>query len=1045
MSSVISYAQSLKLFLDQSFSSVPEIMWLHLGADLGMALICFSSAVLLISFLIRRQDLKKRRPFVYFSLFFILTGTLFAVHLAAPWYRTYVLEGILKAVTVIFSLAALYFLRNRVPAALRLPSPDQVARTVLDMERRTEVLKQELRTREISQKALEKNLKETQEISLQQKALIEESAKEMALRTQTLSVCQKLFDHSEGLLAILDKSGRILEIKGPVGTILGYPAGCLTGTRAFELVNPENRLEVWHFISEGASPSSHSGPVTFQVRHANGSWKWLKASGWNYLDSDPMPCILVSAVDVTREREFEIQLNGIPALLDEITAKSDFHEALQTTVQRICEANDWKYGEAWLPLSDGRVHECSVSWFASERFEEFRRMSKGMRLPTHLGTAGKIFASRTPQWIHPISQSDDSAFLRIQMAKEAGFQAALAVPVLDEGQVIAILLFFSENFESGDLRMLDVVHLLGLQLGLILRRKLAEEAVRDANQQVEKRIREKTEELHDENQELNKRVTDLTRTETELRQSQENFLTLVHSIDGIVWEYDLAKEQFSFVSQQAERILGLPVTSWYETPRIWEDHIHGQDREAAVAFRERIALEKNPDQFEYRMITADGKTLWLRDMVSVVEESGRAIKLRGVMVNITEAKQVEEALNQERNFVTTVLDTASAIVMILDPEGRIVRFNRSCEKISGYLLTDVQNKPAWDLFLGDADKVRVKNIYARLLAGQYPINYESTWIARDGTQRVIAWSDTVLVNRYGTVLNVISTGIDITESKEVEQKLKEAVADLARSNWDLDKFSRELKNANDRLRKMDELKSHFISAASHELRTPLTSIKGYVETILGKEAGPINEKQHEFLGYVKESTDRLHRLLNELLDISKIESGQVQMQKELLSLRELLQEELLIFKGQADKKNLTLKLETDVHMKEIYADSDKVRELVANLLSNAIKYTASGGNIRVLARNRENGLQVDIEDNGIGIRDADLVKVFEPFQHIEKNGFEDTESAGLGLTLAKRIVEAHDGQIWVNSKEGRGSVFSVFLPTGTPSPSNRQTPWVITQ
>jgi PAS domain S-box-containing protein len=388
------------------------------------------------------------------------------------------------------------------------------------------------------------------------------------------------------------------------------------------------------------------------------------------------------------------------------------------------------------------------------------------------------------------------------------------------------------------------------------------------------------------------------------------------------------------------------------------------------------------------------------------------------------------AWQEERNFVSAVLDTASAVVMILDSTGNILRMNRACERISGVTEKDVAGQCFWDMFLVPGEVENVRNIFKRLLAGQFPANYESSWVAKDGTRRAIAWSNTVLTRREKDMQHVIATGVDITPRKEAEEKLQEAIGDLARTNRDLDKYSAELVEANRRLKKLDELKSHFISAASHELKTPLTSLKGYVEMVLNGEAGPINDEQKEYLTYVKESTDRLYRLLRDLLDISKIESGQVKMHRDPTDLRSLIKDEISLFKGQARDKETGLSMEVDPLLNNVVCDADKIREVLDNLLSNAIKYTPARGQVKITARNADGGgVLIEVRDNGIGIKKEDQLRIFDPFQRIPKPAMEtDEESTGLGLTLVKRIVEAHGGEIRVQSEEGKGTLFTVLLP-----------------
>lgn len=725
-------------------------------------------------------------------------------------------------------------------------------------------------------------------------------------------------------------------------------------------------------------------------------------------------------------------LNLLPPMVQAIRQATDLRSTLQTTLEKICQATGWEYGESWVLGEDGKNLECGSAWYGNSSFEEFRKASQELRFSPDTGIAGKVWTSRKPEWFQQVAKQSSVVFSRTQMAK-AGFQIALGIPIIADGQVVAVLVFFSRISRSYDLRIIGLAFMAAAQAGSVIERNLAKNILQKSDEEIEKNFQERSEGLIKEKEALACEIISLRKIEQHLQKIQKNDQALIHSIGGIVWEYDLLTSKFTFVSDQAESMLGYPVETWLAEPNFWQDHIHGGDRELAVAFRERAAEEKTDDQFEYRMITADGHARWFRDMVRVVIENDQAVKLRGTMVDITEQKLVEEALSQERNYTTAVLDMAGALVIVLDPEGKIVRFNSTAEKISGR--SNVKGSYFWDLFCSPKDISKMKTIMSRLLAGQFPINYESEWTAKDGNQFVTAWSHTVLFNKENVPINIIATGTDITKRKEIERRLTEVIEELARSNQDLDRYSRELKDANERLKRLDEMKSEFFSAASHELKTPLTSIEGYLETILQEEVGPLNSQQKDFLGYVKQSTDRLHRLLIELLDISKIESGQIKMDKDWTNLRELLKEELMIFKAQAGAKDISLELETGGDLREIYCDADKIREVMDNLISNAIKYTPRGGRVKIKSSNLEQGVRIDVQDTGIGIKEQDFARIFEPFQCIEKNGTEAEESVGLGLTLVKKIVEAHEGQIKVASLEAKGSTFSVIFPVGTSQPA----------
>lgn len=263
------------------------------------------------------------------------------------------------------------------------------------------------------------------------------------------------------------------------------------------------------------------------------------------------------------------------------------------------------------------------------------------------------------------------------------------------------------------------------------------------------------------------------------------------------------------------------------------------------------------------------------------------------------------------------------------------------------------------------------------------------------------------------------------ERRWAEEALLNAYTEL---ELRVEERTQELKQANEKLKQLDQLKSDFILAASHELRTPLTSIKGYIKLILQGKVGDLSDQQREFLGHVQNATDRLQRLLGELLSISKIESGEFSMKKENVQIAQIVEKEVLIYKAEADQKQIVLELDVQPDLGILVCDSDKIREVIANLISNALKYTPQNGKVRVSVLNRNTAAEITVQDNGIGIHPDHQTKIFDTFHHVHQRGLRGEESTGLGLALAKRIVKAHGGEIHVESREGQGSIFTVSLP-----------------
>lgn len=240
--------------------------------------------------------------------------------------------------------------------------------------------------------------------------------------------------------------------------------------------------------------------------------------------------------------------------------------------------------------------------------------------------------------------------------------------------------------------------------------------------------------------------------------------------------------------------------------------------------------------------------------------------------------------------------------------------------------------------------------------------------------------------------------------------------------------TKELALANEKLKKIDKLKSEFVSAVSHELRTPLTSIKGYAAILMSGKLGAVPQPAKERLKKINKHSDSLTKLVNDLLDISRIESGRAGMKLEKLDLQDALSWVADLMAPQLKQKKIELAVDVSKKVPACLADTMQLGRVLTNLLGNAIKFTPEKGNISIKVKEDKSFLQIDVRDSGIGIAEEDLANIFEEFYRVDNTINQEIKGTGLGLSLAKRIVEAHKGKIWVNSKPGKGTTFSFTLP-----------------
>jgi signal transduction histidine kinase len=291
---------------------------------------------------------------------------------------------------------------------------------------------------------------------------------------------------------------------------------------------------------------------------------------------------------------------------------------------------------------------------------------------------------------------------------------------------------------------------------------------------------------------------------------------------------------------------------------------------------------------------------------------------------------------------------------------------------------------------------------------------------------VLSWSLIGPIQRIGTRLAAIAAG-DFAGRVEVPNR--DELGDLAKN---VDRMNDELRRVYRQLESTSRHKSEFLANMSHELRTPLNAIIGFSQVLHEQMFGQINAKQKEYLEDILSSGNHLLSLINDVLDLSKVEAGQVELEINAFSLREALERGLVMVRERATTSGVRLGLELDPAVEVIEGDERRIRQVIFNLLSNAVKFTPSGGLVELRSAERDGEVRVSVADTGPGIAPEDQDRIFEEFQQTEV-GAGQREGTGLGLALSKRLIELHGGRIWVDSEPGHGSTFTFSLPAGVAS------------
>jgi signal transduction histidine kinase len=255
--------------------------------------------------------------------------------------------------------------------------------------------------------------------------------------------------------------------------------------------------------------------------------------------------------------------------------------------------------------------------------------------------------------------------------------------------------------------------------------------------------------------------------------------------------------------------------------------------------------------------------------------------------------------------------------------------------------------------------------------------------------------------------------------------------ELGRLNNELANLQRELSKKNAELERLNEQKNHFLGIAAHDLRNPLNAIQMYSEFLLEESSSVLDQEHLEFVSIIHASSEFMLRLVNDLLDVAKIESGKLQLDLDLTDLASLMEHNVAVNRALAARKGVEVQFRSNEMRLEILIDGAKIEQVLNNLITNAVKFSPSGSVIEVLLAKSENNAVISVRDQGPGIPVAELDNLFKPFQRTSVKATAGEQSTGLGLAIARRIVLGHQGKVWVESEVGKGSTFYVLLPIET--------------
>ncbi len=486
-----------------------------------------------------------------------------------------------------------------------------------------------------------------------------------------------------------------------------------------------------------------------------------------------------------------------------------------------------------------------------------------------------------------------------------------------------------------------------------------------------------------------KDITERQQAEEKLQASQA-LLAKAEKIAKIgSWEYNFTTQKLTW-SEELFQILGFTGDrSIPSCAKIFEC-IHPEDRLLVNNTLREGHIDGKPWQFNYRWILPNGTVKYLESRGEpTIDSQGKVLKVWGTIMDISERIQAEKSLQRSEKQLKLIADALPVLIAYIDKQQRYLYNNRTYEIWFGRPLSSLLGRPIKELF-GENNYQKMLPYIKTALSGK-AVTFETQYTNASGNSY---WVDATYIPDFdsdGEIKGFFSMVNDITSRKEIER-----------------------------------MKSEFISIASHEMRTPLTSIHGVIKLLCAGRLGSLSPAGKEMANMALRNSERLVRLVDDVINLERMESGRDTVQKQKCDSAELIQQAVEMLRPMA--RDNQIDIEINASSTELWIDRDRVLQTLTNLLSNAIKFSAAGSKVWISSQPENQDVLFSVKDRGRGIPQDKLETIFERFQQVDASDSRKKGGTGLGLAICRHIVERHGGKIWVESVYGQGSTFFFTLP-----------------
>ena len=721
-------------------------------------------------------------------------------------------------------------------------------------------------------------------------------------------------------------------------------------------------------------------------------------------DAQGRPLRLAGAVlDITARNRTEARLsrlNRTYALQSEINQTivhvRDLHELFATTCQ--IAVSQGEFCMAWIGRPDPQTRRVSPVAHAGAADGYLETLS----IVVDDSAARDAYASTLHAGEHVVI-NDIAGDLRMgswrDAAQRLGYRASAIFPLMVAGEVYGALNLYAPEinfFDADELKLLDEI---ATDIAF---------AIEFIGQDTQRHL-----------------------AEEKLRASESRYRLLAENTSDVIWQMDVASERFTYVSPSVQHLRGYTPDEVLARP-VSDALIPESYRDVTRWLRNHLAtleVGENPNPVQVNevyqphrdghIIPIEVVTKFLRD-----PQTG-ALTILGVSRDITARKQAEVALKQSEARYRVIFEGANEGIIAVRHEDRsFLYINPAMSALFGYTHDEFLQLTVTHLHPSETLPYVLAE-FESLVRGEKTLVANIPCIRKDGS---VFYADVkAALARLDNQEVLVSFFSDVTERLQAEDALIAERNSLAHR---VEERTADLSQVNAELSRAVRAKDEFLANMSHELRTPLNAILGLSESLLEEFRGPLNERQQESLHTIEISGHHLLALINDILDLAKVESGRMEVQMDPVVITEMCVSSLLFVKEQALKKHLHLEYRVDDQQATMYADAKRLKQMLVNLLSNAVKFTEAGGQVSLeVQTDAEAGVvRFAVEDTGIGMNPEGMGRLFQSFVQLDSRLSRQHEGTGLGLALVRRLAELHGGSVTVESELGQGSRFTIALP-----------------